>query len=102
MGWCDPCAGPPLSRDELKALGVFWLDTDPSNVGVRRGPMIYPQPGGGPMPVMLTRLHVRYTADTFPEDLTFQETQDQEDFQARYDLRHAWKGSRYACRAARN
>ncbi len=26
MGWCDPCAGPPLSRDELKSLGVFWLD----------------------------------------------------------------------------
>jgi hypothetical protein len=103
MGWCDPCAGPPLSRDELKALGAFWLDADPSNVGVRRGPMIYPQPGGGgPMPVMLTRLHVRYTADTFPEDLTFQETQDQENFQARYVLRHAWKGSRDACPAAKS
>ena len=26
MGWCDPCAAPPLSPDELRALGVFWLD----------------------------------------------------------------------------
>ena len=26
MGWCDPCAGPPLSREELRSLGVFWLD----------------------------------------------------------------------------
>ena len=26
MGWCDPCAAPPLSREELRALGVFWLD----------------------------------------------------------------------------
>ena len=26
MGWCDPCAGPPLSPDELREAGVFWLD----------------------------------------------------------------------------
>ncbi|HTO74562.1 MAG TPA: DUF2330 domain-containing protein [Thermoanaerobaculia bacterium] len=26
MGWCDPCAADPLAREELKALGVFWLD----------------------------------------------------------------------------
>jgi hypothetical protein len=49
--------------------------------------------GGGPkpfeqVPVMLTRLQVRYSAATFPEDLTFQETQDQENFQGRYVLRH--------------
>ncbi|MGH9391485.1 MAG: DUF2330 domain-containing protein, partial [Vicinamibacteria bacterium] len=25
MGWCDPCAADPLSRDELRELGVFWL-----------------------------------------------------------------------------
>ena len=35
MGWCDPCAGPPLSREELQSLGVFWLD---DNAG-------RPQPG---------------------------------------------------------
>ncbi len=57
---------------------------------------------GGAMPVMLTRLHVRYSADTFPEDLTFQETGDQENYQARYVLQHPWKGSPDACPAADN
>src|SRR5437867_9228641 len=26
MSWCDPCASPPLSSDELRGLGVSWLD----------------------------------------------------------------------------
>jgi hypothetical protein len=100
MGGCDPCAGPPLSPEELRSLGVFWLD-DPaqgSNAMLyRRGPMM-----GGAMPVTLTRLHVRYTAESFPEDLTFQETGDQENYQARYVLQHPWKGSPEACAAAGN
>jgi hypothetical protein len=100
MGWCDPCAGPPLSREELRSLGVFWLDESQqpgaSPMLYRRGPMY-----GGAMPVMLTRLHVRYTADSFPEDLAFQETGDQENYQARYVLQHSWKGSPEACEAAR-
>jgi hypothetical protein len=102
MGWCDPCAGPPLSRDELKSLGVFWLDDE--NGGTPRfrpGFMPY-QPMGGAMPVTLTRLHVRYSAETFPEDLIFQETQDQENFQARYVMHRAWDGSPNACEAAKN
>ena len=52
------------------------------------------------MPVMLTRLHVRYSADSFPEDLAFQETGDRENFQARYVLQHPWQGSPEACPAA--
>ncbi len=100
MGWCDPCAAPPLSREELKGLGVFWLDEQPGNIGMRGSTMIYPPIASGPTPVMLTRLHVRYSADTFPEDLTFQETQDQENFQSSYVMRHAWKGSRDSCPAA--
>jgi hypothetical protein len=105
MGWCDPCAGPPLSREELKNLGVFWLDDQSGAAPMFRRPggfMPYQQPGGGPMPVMLTRLHVRYTADTFPEDLIFQETQDQENFQARYVMHRPWDGSPTACEGARN
>ena len=104
MGWCDPCAGPPLSHDELRSLGVFWLDDQPGGacrcIGVRRPHAISHR--GGAMPVMLTRLHVRYSADTFPEDLIFQETQDQENFQARYVLHRPWEGSPSACEAARN
>jgi hypothetical protein len=105
MGWCDPCAGPPLTRDELRSLGVFWLDDQPGGaVPMYRGGamMPYPQPMGGPLPVMLTRLHVRYDADTFPEDLIFQETQDQQNYQARYVMHIPWNGSPNACEAARN
>ncbi len=25
MGWCDPCAADPLSPDELRQAGVFWV-----------------------------------------------------------------------------
>ena len=103
MGWCDPCAGLPLTAEELRSLGVFWLD---DHGGVRplgrglRG-MIFPPPGGGPMPVMITRLHVRYTRESFPEDPVFQETSDQQNYQARYVLRRAWNGSPAACPEAK-
>ena len=49
--------------------------------------------------VFLTRLHVRYDADHFPEDLTFQETADRTNFQGRYILRHPWQGTE-TCREA--
>ena len=88
MSWCDPCAADPLSPDEMRAANVFWLGEDA-------------QRGRGGSPVMLTRLHVRYTPDTFPEDLMFQETNDRGNFQARYVLRHAWPGSPDACPEAK-
>jgi hypothetical protein len=81
MSWCDPCAADPLSRDELRQAGVFWADPR----------------AGAAQPVMLTRLHLRYTRDSLPEDLAFQETQDRANFQARYVLRHPWKGDENAC-----
>jgi hypothetical protein len=49
--------------------------------------------------VFVTRLHVRYDADHFPEDLVFQQTGDRTNFQGRYVLRHAWTG-RDQCEAA--
>ena len=42
--------------------------------------------------VFVTRLHVRYDAAHFPEDLVFQETADRANFQGRYVLRHAFTG----------
>jgi hypothetical protein len=42
--------------------------------------------------VFITRLHVRYTRDKFPEDLMFQETSNRDSFQGRYVLRHAFTG----------
>jgi hypothetical protein len=44
------------------------------------------------MPLTLTRLHVRYDGEHFPEDLMFQATGDQQPFQARYVLRHPFRG----------
>jgi hypothetical protein len=85
MNWCDPCAANPLSTEELRTLGVFWQDSP--SLTQRRGLM--PQAQN----VFLTRLHVRYDAAHFPEDLMFQETSDRNNFQARYILRHAWTGT---------
>lgn len=92
MSWCDPCAANPLSPEELRQAGVFWLDGAGSFGAARRS---MPAPGGAQ--VMLTRLHVRYTPDTFPEDLAFQETADRANFQARYVLRNPWTGSINEC-----
>ncbi len=98
MSWCDPCAANPLSRSELRELGVMWLDEGPGG-GIE--PM--PRPGfGGPQPVdaFVTRLHVRYDGQTFPEDLNFQVTGDRENYQGRYVLRHPWRGDYGQCEAA--
>jgi hypothetical protein len=83
MSWCDPCAADPLSADELRQLGVFWTE--------RRGPRPDVMPGA--QDVFLTRLHLRYDAAHFPEDLVFQETGDRENFQGRFILRHPWTGN---------
>lgn len=104
MNWCDPCAADPLSADELKKLGVFWLEGGDQPSGstgtaqVRPRPPM-PFPPGGAQNVYVTRLHVRYDAAHFPEDLVFQETANRENFQGRYVLRHPWKGSS-TCAAA--
>jgi hypothetical protein len=85
MNWCDPCAAEPLSQEELKKLGVFWLGEATNR--------------GGASDVFVTRLHVRYDSPHFPEDLVFQETGNRENFQARYIIRHPWTGATQ-CEAA--
>ncbi|HEX6898063.1 MAG TPA: DUF2330 domain-containing protein [Thermoanaerobaculia bacterium] len=90
MAWCDPCAADPLSADELRKLGVFWVE--------RRDPRQGGMPGA--QDVFLSRLHLRYDSAHFPEDLVFQETADRQNFQGRYILRHPWKGNA-SCTAAR-
>ncbi len=91
MNWCDPCAADPLSEEELRKLGVFWVaDGEP---GPSTGIMPRPGPKSGARDVFVTRLHVRYDRDHFPEDLRFQETGDRSNFQGRYVLRHAWNGT---------
>jgi Na+-translocating ferredoxin:NAD+ oxidoreductase RnfD subunit len=99
--YCDPCSAPPLSADELRQLGVYWINPDASQGGAGASVARGPYEGQGPGQVIFTRLHVRYSATTFPEDLMFQETQDDENFQVRYVLRHTWDGSAESCPAAR-
>jgi hypothetical protein len=92
MGWCDPCAAEPLSQQELESLGVWWL-SEPQGAPVPGiMPMPRPMPRGG-MPAFVTRLHVRYDAQHFPEDLSFKITQDSSNFQGRYVIRHRWTGA---------
>ena len=84
MAWCDPCAADPLSAQELKSLGVFWLEANGG--GEKR---FAPQARNA----FVTRLHVRYDAEHFPEDLMFQETGDRQNYQGRYVIQHPWKGA---------
>jgi len=74
MASCDPCSAEPLTPDELRQAGAFWMTPEM------------------PQNVFLTRLHVRYTRDRFPEDLMFQQTNNREFFQGRYILRHPFTG----------
>jgi len=74
---CDPCTAPYLRAEELRSLGAFWISRDSNPPGV----------------VVLTRLHLRYDAEHFPEDLQFQVTADRENWQARYVLHHPYQGT---------
>lgn len=82
MSWCDPCAADPLTTSQLRELGVFWLGDD---AGASRSK-------AGAQNAFVTRLHVRYDGEHFPEDLVFQETTDRSNFQGRYVLQHAYDG----------
>ena len=74
---CDPCTAPVLSPQELRGLGTSWIATD----------------NRPPREVFLTRLHVRYDAQHFPEDLVLHETGDRENWQARYVVHHPYPGN---------
>ena len=82
LGSCDPCSAPPLQTSELLALGANW------------------EREGGGQASFVTRLHLRYDAKSFPEDLVLHETSDTQSFQARYVMRHPFKGDT-SCRAGR-
>jgi hypothetical protein len=77
MAWCDPCSADPLTTEELNQAGVWWRE-----------------PGQSPWSsdVFLTRLHVRYDPDRWPEDLVLRETADHETFQAKYVMHQPFEG----------
>ena len=84
MAWCDPCAANPLSREELLKLGAQWVS------GAALG-------GGGAQPVVLSRLHLRYTPQSFPEDLMLTQTRDRQNWQARYVIQQPYAGTVAEC-----
>ena len=85
MAWCDPCAADPLTATQLRSLGVYWLE----DTSVRKNNIRMAQQ---PQDVFVTRLHLRYDGETFPDDLKFIETGDRSNYQGRYVMRHAWMG----------
>ena len=83
MANCDPCSADPLNPEELKKAGVFWMDSPyASNV-------------------FISRLHLRYSREKFPEDLKFQTTANQNTFQGRYVMHRPYRGE-MTCSAAQN
>jgi hypothetical protein len=93
MGWCDPCASTPMTNSETAELGAPWVPGSSNNPAT--GLLPVPMPAQG----YVTRLHVRYDAQSFPEDLNFIETSDRENFQARYVMHHPFEGG--SCAAAK-
>lgn len=92
MSWCDPCAAQPMSNNELAELGAKWVGSTK---------FVNNQwSSGNAGDAFVTRLHVRYDAKSFPEDLNFIETGDRENFQARYILQHPYVGA--SCPAAKS
>jgi len=77
-----------MSDREMTALGT--ASSGNSNGG--NTITIRPPASGGATNAYVTRLHVRYDAKSFPEDLTFIETADRENFQGRYIMQHPYAG----------
>ncbi|HIQ15407.1 MAG TPA: DUF2330 domain-containing protein [Leucothrix sp.] len=98
MNWCDPCAADPLSNNELKQLGVFWV-AQPQKIANGRPRPVF-RGGGNSKNVFVTRLHLTYVKAHFPRDLAFKATNNRENFQGRFIVRHPWKGKASECKAA--
>jgi len=81
---CDPCATTPPTYAELREAGIFWVG---KNNGGGWGNADYQGD------VFITRLHVRYSRETFPQDLQFQITPNRTNFQGRYILTHPASGT---------
>lgn len=80
---CDPCAGNPPKFNEFKEAGVEWVSAYQNQE--QYSSRISDYDGE----VFFTRLHVRYDRQNFPQDLIFQETPNQDQFQGRYIMQHA-------------
>lgn len=87
---CDPCVTPPLPYADLRESGVFWVKpftNQWNNSGQYQGQL------------HITRLHVRYNREDYPQDILFTATPNKDRFQGRYVIRHA-AGKSYTCAAS--
>jgi hypothetical protein len=74
---CDPCVGPPPIFADFQKAGVNWAINSNNQASGQ---------------VFFTRLHVRYSRETHPQDLLFHVTPNKEHFQARYILTNPAQG----------
>jgi hypothetical protein len=113
---CDPCPTPPLGDGDVALLGgdILYGMPAPSAAEGVQGDAVGGYYGGGTS-VILTRLHTRYDAATLSDDLVFRAappmvggrehvvdekgalekgavSDPENNFQARYAIRHAWTG----------
>jgi len=82
---CDPCVGEVPDFSDMATAGVDWIMAGSNDLDYNAS-------------VFFTRLHVRYTRDKFPQDLTFIETPNRENFQGRYIITIPGEGP-YNCDA---
>ena len=81
-----------ISRGRLlPGFGIGWSPEEYQAAGAP-----FRRRGGQASNAYVTRLHVRYDAQSFPEDLAFTETKDRTNFQGRYVLRYPFTG-KMAC-----
>ena len=81
---CDPCTTDPPLMADLKEAGVFWL-AGATPTGSRTSDY--------EGQLHITRMHLRYDREHFPQDLAFQATPNKENFQGRYVMHIPAKGS---------
>jgi MYXO-CTERM domain-containing protein len=116
---CDPCPTPPLSPRDLVTLGADALPSLAQTPGGGGAPIVAPMRFRAMNDFVVTRLHTRYSKDVLGDDLFFRAAPPivggreflsdghkleqgarpdaQNNFQARYVIRHSWTGP-VACR----
>jgi hypothetical protein len=106
MAGCEPCTAAPLNPEELRRAGVFWLsevgpsEATPTGLELLQKSLTRGFPGAGASagpPVLLTRLHMRYTARTVTDDLVLTQTKDRRHWQTRYVIRHPFASNVAQC-----
>ena len=92
MSECERCVVAPLRVEQQVRLGAFWVQ-NPGFVAADLARF------GGGGPVVLTRLHLRTTLESFPEDLMLTDTGTAQNWQARYEVQQPHEGTVAACSA---